>query len=59
MSANIHVCFGISMFSSYQVTRTAAVLMGNMSYAFVHGVGTVDLKSTMGKNIHPLQLSPF
>src|SRR3954462_8465296 len=39
------------MFSSYQVSRTSSVLMGNGSRASVHGVGTVDLKFTSGKTV--------
>ena len=49
--ANTHVCSDISMFSSYQVSRTSSVLMGNGSRASVHGVGTVDLKFTSGKTV--------
>ena len=37
------------MFSSYQTIRDFSVLMGNGSYASVHGVGTVDLKFTSEK----------
>jgi hypothetical protein len=47
--ANVHVCADISMYSSYQVARGSSVLMGNGSHASVHGVGTVDLKFTLGK----------
>ena len=47
--ANIHVCADKSMFSSYQVTRGSAVLMGNGARASVHGVGMVGLKFTSGK----------
>ena len=47
--ANVHVCSGISMFTSYQVARDSSVLMGNGSHASVRGVGTVDLKFTSGK----------
>src|SRR3954463_13096519 len=55
--ANVHVCADASMFSSYKVTGTSPVLMGNGSYATVRGVGTVDLKFTSGKivrlkNVH-------
>src|SRR5438105_6666255 len=55
--ANVHICADISMFSSYQATRTSSVLMRNRSHAYVHGVGTVDLKLTSGKivrlkNVH-------
>jgi hypothetical protein len=48
-NANIHVCFDASLFSSYQVTRNSSVMMGNGSHAPVRGVGTVDLKLTLGK----------
>ena len=47
--ANVHVCTDISKFSSYQTVQDFSVLMGNSSYASVHGVGTVDLKFTSGK----------
>jgi hypothetical protein len=47
--ANVHVCSDASLFSSYQVARDSSVLMGNVSHASVHGVGTVDLKLTSGK----------
>jgi hypothetical protein len=50
-SANVHVCSDISMFSSYQVIGTSSVLMGNGSHATVCGVGTVDLKFTLGKTV--------
>jgi hypothetical protein len=46
--ANVHVCADISMFTSYQAARDSSVLMGNGSHAYVHGVGTVDLKFTSG-----------
>src|SRR4051812_31171169 len=39
------------MFSSYQVSRTSSVLMGNGSRASVHGLGTVNLKFTSGKTV--------
>jgi len=42
--ANVHVCANISLFSSYQVDDTGALLMGNGSYARVLGVGMVILK---------------
>ena len=35
IGANIHVCANASMFSSYQVTGTSPVLMGNGSHAIV------------------------
>jgi hypothetical protein len=47
--ANVHVCSDASLFSSYQVAWDSFVLMGNVSHAFVRGVGTVDLKLTSGK----------
>jgi hypothetical protein len=47
--ANVHVCSDASLFSSYQVARNSFVMMGNGSYASVHGVGMVDLKLTLGK----------
>ena len=49
--ANVHVCADASMFSSYQVTGTSPVLMGNGSHAIVRGVGMVDLKFTSGKTV--------
>jgi hypothetical protein len=49
--ANIHVCADASMFSSYQVGRSGALLMGNGSRAHVLGVGTVILKFTSGKMV--------
>ena len=38
-------------FSSYQITGTSPVLMGNGSHAIVRGVGMVDLKFTSGKTV--------
>jgi hypothetical protein len=35
--------------SSYHVAQNSTVIMGDGSYAFVHGVVTVDLKLTLGK----------
>jgi hypothetical protein len=49
--ANIHVCVDISIFSSCQVAWAGSVLMGNGSRAFVQGVGTVNLKFTLGKTV--------
>ena len=49
--ANIHVCANVSPFSSYQVGRSGALLMGNRSRAHVLGVGTVILKFTSGKTV--------
>jgi hypothetical protein len=43
------VCSDASIFSSYQVTQDSFVIMGNGSHASVRGVGTVDLKLTLGK----------
>jgi hypothetical protein len=48
-TANLHVCSDASLFSYYQVTRDSSVMTGNGSHAFVHGVGTVDLKLTSRK----------
>jgi hypothetical protein len=49
--ANIHVCADISLFASYLVGRTRALLMGNGSRAHVFGVGMVNLKFTSGKAV--------
>jgi hypothetical protein len=49
--ANVHVCYDLNLFSSYQVTDSSSVLMGNGSRAAVHGVGRVDLKLTSGKTL--------
>jgi hypothetical protein len=49
--ANIHVYANICMLSSYHVVQTSSVLMGNGSCGFVQGVGTVNLKFTLGKNV--------
>jgi hypothetical protein len=49
--ANVHICFDIFMFSSYQVRGTSSVLMGNGSHATVRGVAMVDLKFTSGKTV--------
>jgi hypothetical protein len=46
---NINVCSDVSLFSSYQVARDSSVMMGNVSHAFVCGVGTVDPKLTSEK----------
>jgi hypothetical protein len=51
IGANVHICSDISMFSSYQVTGTFTMLMGNGSHATVRGAGTVDLKFTSGKTV--------
>jgi hypothetical protein len=48
---NIHVCADVSLFASYQVGRTRALLMGNASRAHVLGAGTVNLKFTSGKTV--------
>jgi hypothetical protein len=50
-SANIHVCADVSLFTSYQVGGTGALLMENDSRACVLGVGTVVLKFTLGKTV--------
>jgi len=47
--ANIHVCTDASLFSSYQVGWTGALLMANESHARVLGVGTLILKFTSRK----------
>jgi hypothetical protein len=47
--ANVHVCSNASLFSSYQATRDSSVMMENESHASVHGIGTIDLKLTLGK----------
>jgi hypothetical protein len=49
--ANIHVCADISLFTSYKVGGTGAILMGNGSYACVLGVDTVVLKFTSEKTV--------
>jgi hypothetical protein len=49
--ANIYVCADVSLFTSYQVGGTRALLMGNGSYARVLGVDTVVLKFTSGKMV--------
>ena len=33
--ANIHMCADVSLFTSYQASRTRALLMGNSSHAHV------------------------
>jgi hypothetical protein len=43
------VWYNVSLFSSYQVTRDSSMMMENVSYAFVHCVGTIDLKLTSEK----------
>jgi len=49
--ANIHVCADVSLFSSYQVGRSSALLMGNGSCAHNLGGGTVILKFTLGMTV--------
>jgi hypothetical protein len=49
--ANIHVCADASMFTSYQVGRSGALLMGNGSRTHVLGVGTIILKFISGKTV--------
>jgi hypothetical protein len=49
--ANIHVCADISLFSSYHVRGTRSLLMRNGSHARVLGVGTINLKLTLGKTV--------
>jgi hypothetical protein len=48
-SANAHVCFDASLFSSYQITQDSSVMMGNGSHASVRGVRIAELKLTLGK----------
>jgi hypothetical protein len=49
--ANIHVCADISLFASYQVRRTRALLMENGSRAHVLSAGMVNLKFTSEKTV--------
>ena len=49
--ANIRVCADVSLFNSYQVGGTRALLMGNGSHAHVLGAGTVVLKFSSGKTV--------
>jgi hypothetical protein len=49
--ANIYVCADISLFSSYQAGGAGSLLMGNGSHARVLGIGTVNLKLTLGKTM--------
>jgi hypothetical protein len=49
--AKIYVCADASLFISYQVGWTGALLMGNGSHARVLGVGTVVLKFTSGNTV--------
>jgi hypothetical protein len=49
--ANINVCADVSLFASYQVRRTEALLMENGSRAHVLGAGTVNLKFTSEKTV--------
>ena len=51
IGANINVCADASLFSSYQVGGTRALLVGNGSHARVLGVGTVILKFTSEKMV--------
>jgi hypothetical protein len=46
--ANIHVCSDVSLVSSYQVARDSSMMIENESHAYVHGVGTIDLKLPLG-----------
>jgi len=48
---NIHVCADVSLISTYQAGRASSLLMGNGARAVVRGVGTVDLKLTLGKTV--------
>jgi hypothetical protein len=49
------VCSDAWLFSSYHVARDSSVKIGNGSHAYVHGVGTVDLKLTSGKIMKNMQ----
>jgi hypothetical protein len=48
---NIHVCVKASLFSSYQVIWTRALLMGNGSHTCILGVGIVIMKFTSGMTV--------
>jgi hypothetical protein len=52
MGANVHICSGLSLFSSYQGVRSSSILMGNGFAASALGVGTIGLKLTLGKTVH-------
>jgi hypothetical protein len=45
--ANIHVCMYVSLFSSYKVSGTRPLVMGNGSRVRVLRVGTFILKFTL------------
>jgi hypothetical protein len=47
--ANVYVCSDASLYSSYQVIRDPSVMMGNVTHASIHGVGTEELKLTSKK----------
>jgi hypothetical protein len=47
--ANVHVCSDTTLFSSYRTARDSTVMMSHGSHATVRGVGTIDLKLTLGK----------
>jgi hypothetical protein len=49
--ANVHVCSDLNLFSSYQVTDSSNILMGNGSRVDVHGIGIVDLKLISRKTL--------
>ena len=49
--ANIYVCADVSLFTSYQASRTGALLMGNGSHAGVLGDGMVVLKFSSEKTV--------
>jgi len=46
--ANIHMCVDVSLFATYRVRRSGALLMGNRSCAHVLSVRTVILMFTLG-----------
>jgi hypothetical protein len=48
MGATFHMCVDISMFTSYQ-TIGSSFMIWNGLYATILGVGTVNLKFTLGK----------
>jgi hypothetical protein len=50
--ANVHVCFELSLFTSYQGAQSFSILMGNKSAASILGVGMGELKLTLGKTVH-------
>jgi hypothetical protein len=47
------------MFFSYQVAQTSSILVENGSGAFNQGVGTVNLKFTLGKTVRMCSTFPI